>query len=57
MKQTTAFHVTLESMEWLAQQLVRAPVTVPLVAFRQQAISLVLLRTTALLVRLESIST
>jgi hypothetical protein len=57
MKQTTAFHVKLESMEWLAQQLVRAPVTVRLVAFRQQAISLVLLQMTALLVTLEGIST
>jgi hypothetical protein len=44
---------TLESTERLAQQPVLAPVTVPLVAFRQPVISLVRLRTTALRVTLE----
>ena len=47
----TAFHVMLESTEWLAQQPVHAPVTALLVAFRQPVLH------SALIVTRESIPT
>jgi hypothetical protein len=56
-KQMTAFFAVQENMEPLEQQPVPAPVTVLLVGFRQPVISLVRMRTTALRVALESIST